>query len=213
MSFSIRPAGAADAPRIAFLCYLAGQGHVETSVYDLIVPGPCGPTAARLAEMEKMLTTARRSWFHHSMYRVADIGGRTAASLCAFNKEEGRNRPLLEAFREIGWSDEDLAAIGERLGPFIRAEPNVPDDAWVIENVACYEEHRRRGLVGALLEHAMQEGRIRGHKHMQISVFIGNEPAIKAYGSAGFEITEEKRAPEFARIFGCPGMYRMTYRE
>jgi ribosomal protein S18 acetylase RimI-like enzyme len=212
LSFSVRPAETEDASRIAYLCYLAGRGQVETSVYDLIVPGPHGPTDERLAVMEKMLTTTRRSWFHHSMYWVADIGGATAASLCAFNKEEGRTRPLLEAFREIGWSEDDLVAMGQRLEPFVRAEPRVPDEAWVIENVGCYERYRRRGLVRALLERAMEEGRERGYSHMQISVFIGNEPAISAYAGAGFEITEEKRSPEFARVFGCPGMYRMTYR-
>lgn len=210
MDFQLRPAAPADADRISYLCYLAGQGHVETSVYDLIIPGPYGPTPDRLAVMEKMLTAETRSWFHHAYYIVADVGGRTAASLCAFNKEEGRTRPLLAAFKEIGWTDDDLVAMGERLEPFVRAEPDVPLDAWVVENVGCYEEYRRRGLVNALLERAVEKGRERGYSHMQIGVYIGNKPAINAYGKAGFEITEEKRDPGFARAFGCPGMYRMT---
>lgn len=206
----LRPAAPGDAARVAYLCYLAGRGQVQTSVYDLMIPGEHGATARRLAVMERMLTTTGKSWFHHAFYTVADIGGSVAASLCAFSKEEGRTRPLLDAFRETGWTDDDLVAMGERLEPFITVEPRVPEGAWVIENVGCYEEYRGRGLVNALLESAVERGRERGCPHAQISVFIGNEPAIRAYEKVGFEITEEKRDPGFARIFGCPGMYRMS---
>ena len=166
----LRTAAPGDAARVAYLCYLAGRSQVETSVYDLMIPGKHGATAQRLAVMERMLTATVRSWFHHQFYTVADIGGSAVASLCAFNREEGRNRPLLEAFREIGWTDEDLVAMGERLEPFIRVEPRVPEGAWVIENVACYEEHRGKGLVNALLESALERGRVPGAGRGALSV-------------------------------------------
>lgn len=210
MDHVIRQAAPADAERIAYLSYLAGRGHVRTSAYDLMFPGPAGPTGERLGAMARILESRSRSWFHHSYYTVAQIEGAAAASLCAFVKREGRNQPLFLAFKETGWTDDDLAAMGQRMQPFILAETEVPDDAWVIENVACYEQHRRRGLVNALLESAVARGLEQGCGSMRIGVFIGNEPAIRAYRKVGFEITAEKRAPEFASVFNCPGMYQMT---
>ncbi len=208
----IRPAVAEDAPTIAYLCYLAGRGHVTTSVYDLMIPGPPGPTPDRLEQMAAVLTARSRSWFHYSYYTIAEVVGRVAACVCMFSKDQGRTRPLLTAFKEIGWSDSDLAAMGARLRPFIRAEPKVPEGAWVLENVACREEFRRMGLVNALLELGVEEGFARGHELQQIAVFIGNEPAINAYLKVGFTVTGEKQDPEFRRTFGCPGMYRMNLR-
>lgn len=206
----IRQATLLDAWRLAYLSYLAGRGHVRTSAYDLMFPGPAGPTDERLGAMARILDSRSRSWLHHSYYTVTEVGGAAAASLCAFVKREGRNLPLFLAFNEAGWTDDDIAAMGQRMQPFILAETVVPDDAWVIENVACYEQYRRKGLVNALLESAIACGLARGCKSMKIGVFIGNEPAIRAYRKAGFEITAEKRAPEFASVFDCPGMYQMT---
>lgn len=206
----VRPAEPRDAPTIAYLCYLAGRGHVTTSVYDLMIPGPPGPTGHRLGQMEAVLTAGCRSWFHYSFYTVIEVEGRVAATLCTFSKEEGRTRPLLAAFRGLGWTDSDLQEMGERLRPFLMAEHRVPGGAWVVENVGCLEEYRRRGLVNQLMEHAVREGFERGHELQQISVFIGNEPAINAYLKAGFRLTAEKRDREFLRVFGCPGMYRMN---
>ena len=39
----------------------------------------------------------------------------------------------------------------------------------------------------------------------QIGVFIGNEPARRAYLKAGFEVVGEKRDPDFEAAMGCPG--------
>lgn len=206
----MRQATPLDAERIAYLSYLAGRGHARTSAYDLMFPGPAGPTEARLSAMARILDSRNRSWFHHTYYTVAEVGGAAVASLCSFVKKEGRNRPLFLAFNEAGWTDDDIEAMGQRMQPFILAETAVPDDAWVIENVACYEQYRRKGLVDALLESAIANGRKRGCKSMKLGVFIGNEPAIRAYRKVGFEITAEKRAPEFAKVFECPGMYQMT---
>ena len=212
MDLIIRQALSGDAGDIAYLSYLAGKGHVETSVYDLMIPGAPGPTAERLGLIGRMLTTDAKSWLHYSCYTVAALEGGAAASLCAFGKEEGGTRPLIVALQEVGWNEDDLAGMGERMQPFLRVEHRVPEDAWVIENVACLERLRHRGLTNALVEHAIDKGLERGYKLAQIEVFVGNTPAIRAYEKVGFEITGEKRDPEFERIFGSPGMYRMTLR-
>jgi translation initiation factor 4G len=211
MDTVIRSAAPPDCERLAYLSYLAGRGHVRTSAYDLMFPGPYGPSSERLGAMAAILNSRSRSWFHFSNYTVAEVDGIAAASLCTFVKREGRNRPLFTALEEAGWTGDDITGMGVAMQPFIVAEPEVPDDAWVIENVGCYEQYRRRGLTNALLESAVAGGLELGRRRMMIGVFIGNLPAIHAYEKAGFAITAEKRAPEFARVFECPGMYQMTF--
>jgi ribosomal protein S18 acetylase RimI-like enzyme len=206
----IRPAAARDAELLASLTYLAGRSHVAVSIYEFMFPGPQGPTPERLGEMARLLFTETVSWFHHSYCRVAEADGVAAASLSAFTRKEGRVGRLLKAFKEIGWTDDDLSAMGERMKPYLRAEFPVQDGAWIIENVACQEDFRRRGLVSALLHEAVERGLENGYRFITLNAFIGNDAAIIAYRKAGLKIIGEKRDPEFARVFGCPGMYQMA---
>jgi GNAT superfamily N-acetyltransferase len=190
--------------------YMAGQGHVERSIYDLIIPGAPGPTRERLEQMTRLLTTKKASWFHHSHYVVTEAGGSLAASLCSFNARQGGGKKLVAAFTKIGWSGADLHAMVDRMQPVFRVQPSLPRDAWIIENVATTLGFRGRGIIGALLEHAVEKGRDRGYGHFQIACMIGNTPAQRAYEKIGFRVVEELRDSEFERIFGTPGMSRLT---
>jgi ribosomal protein S18 acetylase RimI-like enzyme len=206
----IRPAALRDADRIAYLTYLAGRSQVDVSIFDFMFPGPGGPTGERLGEMARLLYAQTVSWFHHSYCTVAEVEGVAAASLFTFTKNESRLGKLLKAFKEIGWTDDDLSAMGGRMQPYLRAEFPLPDGAWIIESVACYEEFRRRGLVSALLADAIDRGLNNGHQFITLNTFIGNDAAISAYEKAGLRIIGEKRDPQFARVFDCPGMYQMA---
>jgi RimJ/RimL family protein N-acetyltransferase len=46
---------------------------------------------------------------------------------------------------------------------------------------------------------------VRGATIGEISVFIGNDAAQRAYEKAGFEVIGEKRHPEFEAVYKCPG--------
>jgi len=43
----------------------------------------------------------------------------------------------------------------------------------------------------------------------QVSFYIGNTPAQRAYEKAGFKYHDEKRHPDFEAEIGCPGMVRL----
>ena len=43
-----------------------------------------------------------------------------------------------------------------------------------------------------------------------IGVLIGNDPAQRAYEKAGFEVTGEKRHPEFEAVYRCPGIRSLS---
>jgi len=64
---------------------------------------------------------------------------------------------------------------------------------------------RRNGLVDALLHQLLGHGRERGFEFAQISVFIENTRARRAYMKAGFEPLAEQRSDDWTREIGCPG--------
>lgn len=212
MEYSIRTAEPADAPDISRLMHMAGRGHVETSVYDLMVDGPPGPTDERISSLAGILLSRTRSWCHYSNYIVAEVEGSVASTLCMLGTYPGWRRRFAAALQEVGWTRGDLAEMSVRMQPFLRAEPAMEEGVWLIENVATFPEYRRRGLSNALLERALGAGREAGFETAQISVFIGNAPAFNAYRKIGFAVTERLYDVEFEKVFSSPGMMRMLLR-
>ena len=84
------------------------------------------------------------------------------------------------------------------------------DGDWLIEHVATLPAHRGRGLVQALIAHALAAGKAAGFARASISFLIGNEPAERCYAKAGFAFAEEKRDPAFEAITGAPGFRRFA---
>jgi ribosomal protein S18 acetylase RimI-like enzyme len=82
------------------------------------------------------------------------------------------------------------------------------DDNWLIEHVAALPSHRGRGLVQALLDHALAAGKAAGYRRACIVFYIGNDAAERCYAKAGFTFAEEKRHPEFEALTGAPGFRR-----
>jgi translation initiation factor 4G len=82
----------------------------------------------------------------------------------------------------------------------------------MIEHVATDPVHRGRGLVQALIAHALDKGRVAGFARATISFLIGNEPAERCYAKAGFAFADEKRDGAFEAIIGAPG-FRMFARK
>jgi ribosomal protein S18 acetylase RimI-like enzyme len=81
---------------------------------------------------------------------------------------------------------------------------------WLIEHVATLPAYRGRGLVQALIDHALDEGRAAGFKRASISFLIGNEAAERRYAKAGFAFAEERRDPTFETITGASGFRRVA---
>ena len=207
----IRAASAADAGAIAYAAYLAGQGHCRASTYDLMIPGGRpGPTAERIYLIKRLVEAETVCWLHYSHYRVAVLDGRVAASIGAFRAEDSGNIDLIKALRETGWTDEEIARMSTEVRVYARVEPPVPRDAWMIENAAVLPGFRRMGLMTALLEAVIDEGRRTGLKTALLACNMGNEAARRLYERAGFVITAERTDTEFETVFGCPGMWQMT---
>ncbi|MBU4401162.1 MAG: GNAT family N-acetyltransferase [Actinobacteria bacterium] len=206
----IRDARPEDAATIAYLMYLAGRGHVRTSVLDLLFPGEPGPTPERLEQVEGLVRAQTRSMFHYSFYRVVEVDGEVAASAGTYHKESPSIKEFVGALEETGWDRGDFEEMGERMAPFLAVNPSIPDDALIVENVATLEGFRRRGLTTALVADAISRGRREGFPRVQLSCFIGNTPAERAYRKIGFEVVDRYPSEPFEKIFGCPGMSRLV---
>jgi ribosomal protein S18 acetylase RimI-like enzyme len=209
MALELRAANESDAAFLGQVLQMAARGHLALGPWDLLFP----EARERTAALEQLVQTQQRSWCHHAVFRIAALDGEASAAMVAFEPSElgGGNlgRALGEVFEKLAWASERTAGIGALLAPYIRCFPDMPDGTWIVENVGTRSDRRRRGLVGSLLEDALESGRRRGHREAQISCLIGNDPAQRAYEKLGFRVVEERVDPEFERRLGAPGFFRL----
>jgi GNAT superfamily N-acetyltransferase len=187
--------------------YLAGKSHVEKSIYDIIWPQSMDFRMARLAALYK---TSAPSWYRYDSYLVSELDGKVAGSLCGYNELESGGAKVGVAFTEVGIDPSEGKAILEALEPYYRVRPPHPENVWIVEHVAVFPRFRGRGLIIPLLEGVLQRGRERGYESAQLDMLIGNAPAQRAYEKAGFKACDEREDPEFAKLFGAPGMVKMS---
>jgi translation initiation factor 4G len=204
-----RAASEVDAPFLATVLEMAGRGHLPRGPWDLSFP----EADERARALQLLAGDAPRSWCHHSVFEIAEIDGEAGAAMVSFDAAElgdSLDKALFEVFQRLAWPNERLAALGPLIAPYLRCFPDMPPGTWIVENVGTRADLRRRGLVGALLERALERGRGHGFSTAQISCLIGNDAAQRAYERAGFRVVEERRAPAFEAALGAPGFSRMT---
>ena len=208
MASVIRPAHREDAPFLAWCILTAGRAHLDLGWYDIALGLD---ESGRLEALRRLVLTEASSWWRYDRWLLAEVDGAPAAGCAAFGASEFANSEaaITEAASSLGWTAADISEIWRR-GAYVFSCAMSPDDheAWVIENVACRPEHRGQGLVGALLEQALELGRSQGFPDAQISFVIGNAPAERAYSKAGFSLVEERRHPDFEAAVGAPGLMR-----
>jgi GNAT superfamily N-acetyltransferase len=166
---------------------------------------------AFVLEFAKCLVLAKAvSWWHWSLFRVAEVDGTVASAMCGFGDEAvyaASGAAMAEASDAMGIDKQEQAQFWPR-GSFILSATASEDDAWTIENVATRAEFRGRGVTQALLESELATARAAGFHRAQISFFMGNERAERAYAKAGFTFAEEKRAAALEAAMGIPGITR-----
>jgi translation initiation factor 4G len=203
---SIVEATPEHAPFIAWVTLTAFRSHLERGFWDFMLDGD---EADKLRYLEALATTEQLHWAHYSTFIVAEVDGRPASALCGYIDEELGGPTLrmagIEANQRTGRTEEEAAAGFERAKSIMNVLPEHAPGAWIVENVATLPEFRRRGLVDRLMEEILERGRRRGATVSDISVFIGNDPAQRAYEKCGFAAVAEKRDPEFESVYRTPG--------
>ena len=206
---AIRAASPEDAAVLGWASYEAARSQMERGWFDIVLQRD----RAYCIEFSRRLSlAAARSWWHWSLFSVAEVEGTPVSALCGFG-DESVYRVSGDAMREasdgMGIDPAEQAKFWPR-GAFIVSCVTSEPGAWTIENVATLPEHRGTGVTQALLQHELERARAAGFRRAQISFLIGNEPAEHAYSKAGFEFAEDKTSPDFQAAMGVPGLRRLV---
>jgi ribosomal protein S18 acetylase RimI-like enzyme len=194
---------------VAFLSWVeltAARSHLPRGPWEYIYDFSEEQT---LDFLRRLLVTETVHWCHWSRFLIAEVDGKPAAALCGFDPDVHGTNALMSVMPQLSEGVAFDDAFMRRVGAQAAVSPDYEPGAWVTENVATLPEYRRRGLVDRLLEANLERGRAQGFNTAQIAVFIGNEPARKAYLKQGFEYKDEKRDRTFEADMGCPGMERL----
>jgi len=212
MAFTIRPARIDDAKFIARTILAAQRGHVARGWFDIALDWP---EPKCLAFVERIATAQTQSWWHVSQFILAEVDGEPAAGLCAMpaggTVSAGRSA-ITEVAERSGLSASETAAIFRRGAYAADCWIQGGEADWLIEHVASLPMYRGRGLVQALIDHALSAGQSAGFARASISFLIGNEAAERCYAKAGFAFAEEKRDLDFEAITNAPGFRRFDRR-
>src|SRR4249919_1514579 len=86
MNWTLRAATPDDADFLGWACVAAARSQMPRGWFDIILQRD----EAFVLEFAKWLTLAKaRSWWHWSLFRVAEIDGMLASAMCGF----GNNAP------------------------------------------------------------------------------------------------------------------------
>lgn len=209
MPITIRPATPNDAPFLGWASVMAARSQLERGWFEIVLQRD----EAFCVEFATCLTLAKaRSWWHWSLFHVAEVDGVLASAMCGFGDESVyyvSHEAMAEAGDKMGIPKSEQAQFWPR-GKFIVSPATGEDGAWTIENVATKPDFRGSGVTSALLEAELGVARTAGFKRAQISFFVGNDRAEKTYAKAGFRFAEEKHAPDFEAALGIPGVRRFA---
>ena len=208
MTPTIRRAGPDDAGFIARTILAAQRGHRPRGWFDIALGWP---EPECLAFVTRIATAQRQSWWHVSHFIIAEVDGKPAAALCAMPAAGTRvaaRSAIEEAADKTGLNASELAAIFRRGAYTADCWVQGGDGDWLLEHVASLPAHRGRGLVQALIGHALAAGQAAGFRRASISFLIGNEAAERCYAKAGFSFAEERRETAFEALIGAPGFRR-----
>jgi len=209
MDLRIRNASVNDAAFLAWLILTAGRAHVRRGIWEVILD---------LAEdeclhfLELLTVTGPPHLFHYSCYLIAEVEGTPVSGLGGYDPDTQGYSRLLEALPELYGKLGELPTneISAAKPPRITASiPLAVPGAWVIDSVATLPAFRRRGIVDRLLDKILDTGRRKGYRQAQISIYMGNIPAQRAYEKHGFRLLDEWPDPYFQKEIGSPGMARL----
>jgi ribosomal protein S18 acetylase RimI-like enzyme len=210
---TIRPAAPGDADFLAIAVLESDRGHVGVGSWDFLLPVP---DDERLAIIAKIVLSEHRSYAHWSMFLVAGCEGTLAGAVASYVPHETTNEAFAAACADaLGasvWNE--IQAREQRTGSWSRAyyRIEIPDDTLRLEWVYTDPAWRSRGISRALIDRHLERARERGVATSHVGTYIGNEPAIATYRSAGFEVYAEVRHADYERRFGAPGSVSLRRR-
>src|SRR5690348_2265626 len=143
MSVVLRPAEPRDATFLGWASVIAARSHLARGWFDVVLRRE----DAFLFEFAEYLALAEaRSWWHWSIFRVAEVDGAVVSAMCGFGEVsyyEASGAAMAEASERIGLDPKERNELWPR-GAFILSATTSEDQTWTIENVATKPEYRQR---------------------------------------------------------------------
>lgn len=204
---AVRDATSADVDFIAWVMLTASRSQLDRGIWEYLYDLD---EASALRFLRQVTVTDEIHLFHHSLFMVAEVDGEPAAAMCGYDPPTqgfgvlGTVMPRVLGELDLRVDEVEMARRSDVL--LSGFPPDPAEHPWIIENVATKPGFRRLGLVDQLLCAQLDRGRDGGYHHAQISVFLGNEPARRAYVNAGFESIDEQRSDGWAEEIGCAGV-------
>lgn len=197
-------------PFLARVILWASRSHLERGPFDVAL-GLDTPDVLDL--LEYMCLSDLVGNCHFSNFLVAETSGEPVAALAAYDPGDSGlsplGAPLSDAYSALGYDEDKLPVVLGRLEAVQRCLPRPQPGTWTVEWVAVEKSFRRQGIVGHLLQKALDTGGHRSLQRSQVSTYVGNQAAIDAYAKAGFSIDRERRDPALEDLLGVPGMVTM----
>ena len=209
MDLKLRNATVDDAAFLAWLILTAGRAHVKRGIWEVILNQP---EEDCLSFLELLTITSTPHLFHNSCYLIAEAEARPVSGLGGYDPDTLGYPRLLESLPEVYGKLGKLPTREMAAGKPPRITACIPPSvkgAWVIDSVATLPAFRRQGIVDRLLDNVLDVGRKKGYRQAQISIYIGNIPAQRAYEKHGFRLLDEWPDPYFEREIGSRGMARL----
>ncbi|HUR16118.1 MAG TPA: GNAT family N-acetyltransferase [Candidatus Limnocylindrales bacterium] len=207
-AISLRDATSEDAEFLARVMLIATRSHLGRGAWDYLLGWEESATLEFLAQLA---VSEPEHLFTYSRFVVATVDGEPAAAASGYRPERHGFAVYLPVFDELlrtnGVTDPEYSQIWAR-GDVLQsagAGPVAPG-AWIIESVATLPAFRGMGLVDRLLADLLQRGTASGCDRALIeTVFVGNDPARRAYLKHGFLPVRETSGDGWQDIFGSPG--------
>jgi ribosomal protein S18 acetylase RimI-like enzyme len=191
---------------LAWVCLTAFRSHLPRGFWDFMLDGD---EESRLRWLSELVTTEQRHWSHYSTFLIAEVDGLPASALAGYFEAELGGPTLrlagIEVNQRLGRTEDDAAAGFAHASTIMNVLPDHVPGAWIIENVATTPDFRRQGLCERLIEEILERGRARSATVSDVSVFIGNDSAQRAYEKCGFEVVGEKLDADFEKVYKAPG--------
>ena len=191
---------------------IAGRAHVPKGIWEVVLNTS---EEECLRFLEHIAVTEIPHLFHYSCYFIAETSDTIPiGSLGGYDPKKlgygSLQQALQSVYKKLAWTGQEAQKANERAAKILACLPREIDNAWVIDSVATMPEYRGRGVAESLLQTVLDEGRKQGYSLAQISLYIGNEPALRLYKKLGFEVIDETRDTYFEEKICSPGMLSLT---
>ncbi len=203
MNITIRKATEKDAPLLAQSMLESSRSGKKKGLFDVIFN--ISDKEALLERLEKLTTTATKSYCHFSNFLVASVNGVDAGFLCGYEPRLATHEIFAKAMAELGCD----GSYEDRLSSYRLVEPEFDKKTFLLDFMAVKDEFNEFSVLKELIQKSLLTARLKGYRIVQTMVEIGAVETIMVYKKLGFTEIDERRSRHYEEEYGRPGIVRL----